>query len=512
MKINQLKLGSILSYVSLFVSNLVVFFYTPFMLKHLGQAEYGIYALMGSFVGYLGILEFGLGNTVIRYIALFRAQGRKDKESNLIALCLMIYTLIGIICLLFGFVLYNKIDALFTSLSEPELQIARIIFIIMIVNLALSFPFNVFSSIMSGYEKFILPRAVNIIRSILMPCVMIPLLLLGYKSISIVMVQSIFNILAATINIWYVLKVLKIKIRLIYFDKSFFKDLIKYSFYVFLIALVNQIYWNTDQVILGVVSNTVAVSIFAIATQISGLYMALASSTSVLLLPRTTKMVSENANNIQLTDLLIRSARWQFIILGLILCGFFLYGRQFITLWVGSEYLEAWRIAVILMIANTIPLIQQVGVSILQAKNMHGFRSVMYLIIAIVNVIISIPLAKHLGGTGSAIGTAIGLLAGNVIGINLYYYFKLKLQISRFFKELFQGILPSVIFSALLGGGVRELPIESWFGLILKCFLYFCIYIFIMWRFGANESERGTLVAPFFKLKSTIRNKRLLSQ
>jgi O-antigen/teichoic acid export membrane protein len=198
---------------------------------------------------------------------------------------------------------------------------------------------------------------------------MIPLLLLGYKSIAIVVVQTILNLMAGAINIWYVLFVLRVRVKLFYFDLKFFKEFSRYTVFIFLIAIVNQIYWNTDQIILGMVANSATVAVYAIATQMSGFFMALSSSISTVFLPKATQMVVKEADNTQLTDILIRIGRLQLVVLGLFLLGFSIFGKEFISLWAGQEYIDAWLIAVILMTPNTIPLIQQFAVSILQAKN-----------------------------------------------------------------------------------------------------------------------------------------------
>ena len=65
----QLKAGVLLSYLTLALSNIIALVYTPFMLRLMGQSEYGLYSLVASVVAYLTILDFGFGNAIIRYTA-----------------------------------------------------------------------------------------------------------------------------------------------------------------------------------------------------------------------------------------------------------------------------------------------------------------------------------------------------------------------------------------------------------------------------------------------------------
>ena len=118
-----------------------------------------------------------------------------------------------------------------------------------------------------------------------------------------------------------------------------------------------------------------------------------------MLLPKVTKMEEQNATDKEFSNIFIKIGRLQYIMIALIITGFILYGKEFINLmWVGPEYSQSYFIACILMIPVTLPLIQNIGINILQAKNKHQYRSVILTITAIMNVIISIPLSKIYGG------------------------------------------------------------------------------------------------------------------
>ena len=45
MKIDQIKMGSLLSYLSLILGTVVSLVYTPIMIERLGQSEYGVYSI-----------------------------------------------------------------------------------------------------------------------------------------------------------------------------------------------------------------------------------------------------------------------------------------------------------------------------------------------------------------------------------------------------------------------------------------------------------------------------------
>ena len=66
---NQIKIGAALNYATIFLTNIIGLIMTPFILNHLGKAEYGIYLTIGALVGTISLLDFGLNNTVVRFVA-----------------------------------------------------------------------------------------------------------------------------------------------------------------------------------------------------------------------------------------------------------------------------------------------------------------------------------------------------------------------------------------------------------------------------------------------------------
>ena len=156
---NQRRWGAILSYVNIIANMIVGLLYTPVMLRLLGQSEYGLYSLIGSVIGYLSVLDMGLGNTIVRYTAKNRVDGTPQREAELNGLFLSVYSLVGLFCIVIGAVLYININNLFgETLTADELQRARIMMILLVCNFAFSFPLSIFASILNAYEKFIFLR------------------------------------------------------------------------------------------------------------------------------------------------------------------------------------------------------------------------------------------------------------------------------------------------------------------------------------------------------------------
>ncbi|MFD0697837.1 oligosaccharide flippase family protein [Paenibacillus sp. GCM10027628] len=501
----QLKLGAVLSYAGIFLQNIINIVYTPIMLRYLGQAEYGLYVLIGSLIGYIAVMDFGLGNTISRYIAKFRVEQDRTKESNLVAMCLIMYSGISLLAIVVGAILYGQLGVVFKNgLTISELDEAKIMFAILIFNVAISFPLNTFNAILIGYEKFVVSNSFSLIRIILVPCFVVPMLLLGYNAVSVVVINTIFNILVGIMNVLYVLIKLRVKIRIYYFDKAFVKELTRYSIFVFIGVIVDQIYWRTGQIILGVYKSTIVVSVYAIAMQICTYYMTLSTTISGVFLPRVTQMVAQNTSDQEITKLFTRTGRLQFIILGCILGGFILFGKQFLILWAGPQYADAWLLILIIIIPLTVPLIQTVGISVLQAKNMHAFRSVTYLCVAIANLGLSVVLVPQMVGLGAALSTALSLIIGNIIIINVYYHKKVGINVIAFFRSILT-LLPVAGIAWLISSVGLLMTENSWISLLLKGSIYIITYILAMWFIGFNDDEKQLLTRPLASFKKAKR-------
>ncbi len=486
----ELKIGAVLGYINMIVSLLISFLYTPILLKHLGQSEYGLYELVASIIGYLSVLDMGFGNAMVRFISKSKANPDKLDENKINGLFLFLYTIIGIVSFIIGFILYSKAGSIFAALTPSELERAKVIMIILICTVSISFPLSIFDSYVLSCEKFKYIKILSLIKTLLVPMTMLPLLYLGHKAITMVIVTSSYSLIFHSITVFYCFKILKMKIKFSFhnIDKSLLKEILVYSFFIFLNIVVDNIYTNTDQVILGNVAGTVAVSIYAIAARISQINTNFSTTISGLFFPRINKTLEEENGNQKVSNIFIRVSRIQLYIMALIMFGFIVFGRNFILLWVGEDYISAYYIILLLLIPGIIPLTQNIGISILQAKNKHKFRSIIYIFIAILNIFISIPLARKYGGVGAAVGTAVANTIGQITIMNYYYWKKIGIDIPTYWKRFVSFMFPLAVIS--LGIHYLISKIKFTFPTLILAIIAFTIFYFIYAYMFMNDEEK----------------------
>lgn len=491
MPANQIKSGAILSYLSLFLGSLISIVYTPIMLRMLGQSEYGLMSLANSVVGYLSLLNLGLGSAMVRYITKYKVSGDKEKEYAVITLFLKLYSFIGLLVLLVGIILVWNVDGLFDqSLTDREFSRLKILMILMTANIVIGMVSSVFYSVLMAYERFIFTKVVGIINTILMPLIMLPLLFLGFQSVGMTVASTCLNIINALIIVFYNFRILKIRLRNQHFEYSFLKELFGFSFYVIFAMIVDKVYWGTDQFILGAVSGTIAVAIYNVGSNFTTYFMSFSTAITGLFLPRLTEMNERKASSEEFSELFVRVGRVQFLILCFVLGGFITLGKSFIILWAGPDYEQAYYIALVILIPFVVPLIQNLGLQLMYAKNMHKFRSLVLFAIAILNVFVSIPLAKLYGGIGCALVTGLSFVIGQILILNWFYYKKMTLDIFWFWRNIGEMAFYFSLVLILMGGLCCFYQVTTWSKFIIGASIYCIFYVIIMWNGAMNAYEK----------------------
>lgn len=208
--------------------------------------------------------------------------------------------------------------------------------------------------------------------------------------------------------------------------------------------------------------------------------------------------------------LFTRVGRIQFLILSLMATGIIFFGKPFIlNYWAGKGYENSYYVALLLIIPASIALIQNLGIEIQRAKNIHQFRSIVYAVMAIINLVLSVFLCQKYGAVGSAIGTAISLVIANGLIMNIYYHKKCNIDILYFWKEIIK-MLPGLVLPVIAGVCINKyIPLQGAVSFLLSVLIFSLVYIASMWILSMNTYEKNLIISRlkqcFIKLKNNPR-------
>ena len=496
-KNSQLKAGALISYSSMFLGYFISILFTPYKLRMLGQSEFGLYTLVISTISYLTLMSFGLGSAYIRNYSKYKVKNELIKIDQLNGMFLFVFSLLGLIALIVGSYLSLKVNLIFgNNLSTNELETAKILMFILTINISLTLPRTVFNVYIQANERFIFSKLLQMFNTVATPLMTILVLVIGFKSKGLASITLLMQIITFLGSIIYCKKSLKMKIRFDNFNFKLMKEILFFSSFIFLNMIIDQVNWNVDKFLLGRFWGTSMVAIYGIAAQLNIYFLSISTTISSVFVPKINKIVAKGNSDKELTKLFTRIGRIQFMILALVLTGLYIFGKSFIKMWAGEEYINAYYILLILITPATIPLIQNIGIEIQRAKNKHKFRSLLYFVIAIINVCVSIPLTKLYGGIGAAIGTAGALIVGNCLIINIYYHRNLGLDMKHFWKSII-SFIPSLIIPISLGVFIHNnFNLNNIITFLICGIVYVGVYVISIWFFGMNESEKSLIIKP----------------
>lgn len=478
MKLSGAKYGAITYYILVVANALYGFLIAPYMLRIVGDSEYGVYKTISSLAASVIVLDLGIGGAMQRYIAKFNAEGKRENCGNFTAMGLIQASFLNAVVIICCLAIYSSLDNVYDSFSPGELVSARSTFALSVVYIVAHIFENVINGVISGFNRFAFANSVKLIMLLLRIILYFVILPLWPNAIAITLGTVLMECGIIFLELLYLVFGLKVKIRLKKFDFRLFFDSLKYTAMMLVQTIAAQINSNLDNVFVGSFLGTAAVSVYSFGLSLFNMFQPLSTSISGVMLPTVTNEIVAGADNRRLEDLVIKVGRIQFLLLASAYFGFLVIGKEFVCLYLGSDYLDVWVITLILMSPSVIELSQNICLSILRAKNQLGFRSIALITGVVINVVITFFGTPRYGYYAAAAGTAISTFVSGVLMMNFYYYRVLKLNVFRILGKLLFPILPGILLAAAALIGVTQfLPGESWLWFVVKILVFLVILL-----------------------------------
>lgn len=500
---NERKKGILISYFQIIVRICTGLLYVPLLLKLLGKDEYGLYQIVGSFFSFIIIFKSSISNSVSKYYCRVVQQNDKKELENTLANARVIYRVMSVIVIIISAVIIIVFRSIYaSSLAGSQVEEATWMLILLFIDLLISLANAIYNASVYAYEKFTLDRFVTLAAQILQPIVCLAIVFFYPYAIYLVIVQLIMGIEIAIIKYFYSTRSLGVRIHLYSYDKVILKEILLFACYILFSGIADQIFWETDQLVLGKYIGTEVIAAYSIAMQINACYMSIGIVISSVFFPKLCRLYEEEDGIAQLSRLFTKIGRYTYMLLLLILSGFFIFGREFITMWVGEEYLEVYIIALIIMVPVTADIIQHLGLLILQVVGKYAFRVKMYFISAIINMIFTMILVQKFGMIGAAISTGASLFLVNGVIMNVYYHRVAGMDVHFFWKNIF--IITLKYFIPMIIAGSLNFKITcqlNWYTLGIKIVIYSVVYIIWTYIFVLEDEEKKDLLGAIENIR-----------
>lgn len=498
---SQIKSGALISYVAILFSIAAGLLYTPWMVKQIGVSDYGLYTLTGAFLSYF-LIDFGLAQSLARFIAKYRAEGNQEKINNLLGVTTRIYLLIDVLIFLVLCVLFFFLTDIFGQFTSVEHKKFEVVYLIAGFFSLLSFPLMPVNGIMIAYERFFVLKMTDLVQKILVIVLMVVALLNGQGLFTLIFVNGLVGFVIKLYNFFYIRRKEQIKINLKFFDKKLAKELFSFSAWIFVIGIAQRLILNIVPTILGALSGTKEIAIFSLALVLEGYTWTFAQALNGLFLPKVSRMVTASDDRTEVSNLMIQVGRLQFLVIGLLITGIVVLGKAFIVLWMGEEFLKSYYVALFLIVPGLITLTQEIASTLLFVVNEIKYRALFYSVAAIISVTIGILLAPTYGAVGSAVGVGTALLLCHGMAMNTVYAKVLKLDLKRFFYSVHLKMFLPFLVTGLVTYIIQLYrPVTDWLSLILVGTFFVLTTSAGLWLFVMNSYEKELVLSVMKKIK-----------
>ena len=490
------NIGLILSYLNTGLNMLCGLFLSSYLLRSLGSTDYGIYQMIASFANYLVLLEFGTGTVMTRNIVAARTKS-EDSESidKNYSTIVLISIILSVAILLVSFIFYCNIGNIYSkTLTQEQTAYGKKIFIFITIYLLASFFSQTMNGLALAFEDYIIIPLISIVRIVVRTGLLVVLVFFYKYSIIIAIVDAGIGLIIGISMVIYCKFKFFVKFKFTYFDKGILKNSMPLCIAIFLQTIVNQANSNVDKFLIGIKLNPESVTLYSVALYIYSIFSSLTTLPITMYAPQVIKSVNLGNTQDELYKELVPPSRMIVVIGGLCLFGFIACGKQFVTIVYGTEYLQAWLIAIIIMVPMFLNMSNGILINVLDATNKRMFRSAALTITTIANIVLTVFWLDWWGIIGAAVATALCVFLGQITLMNIYYSKSLKINVLRMYRLTFKGILIFHIIGALLGYIAAYFIHNNWLGFFVGGCTYAIVFFLGYILFGMTEREKG-----FFK-------------
>lgn len=506
---NKEKIGQsvALSYGSIVFAVITGLLYTPWLIRELGKSDYAIYTICISLMAYF-TMDFGIGASITRFIARYRAEKAEHKVNGLLGIALKVYLTIDMIALILLLIMYFLLGKVYVGLTPTELSRLKVVYIITGMMIVCCIPVMPLNGVFIAYGRVYDVKKFDLIQKALTVGLICISLICGRGLYAVVLINAVTTVAINAIKLMLIYRKEQVVPDVRSKDRTVMKELLTFSGWVAIAMIADKFFFSFEPTLLGIFSNSTQISVFAVATSIEGYVLLFADGLNGIFLPRVTNMVVQKKSRDDITSLMIRVGRLQMLIVSVFIMGIVTQGKDFISLWFGKEYTASYYAAVVVLIPCFVHLTQSIATETLFATNNVRYRALAYVASSLVNILLTALLAPRLGAMGAAIGIACGFVVGHEVILNIVYTKVLKLDLKRFFSMCHLKAVPFVLAMLALGYAVaRFWPVASKLQVLLRCGVCGMLFLVVAYLLYLTPEEKAYFYGILGKIKSKVTRK-----
>jgi O-antigen/teichoic acid export membrane protein len=444
-------------------TNMVVgFLLTPYILHRLGNTAFGLWVLMSAFTGYYGMLDLGLRNAIIRYVARYRATDEIDELAKVVSTGVFAYSCVAAVAAVISLVAAANVQTWF-KLSAGDAEMAHTLLLVVGIGTAVGMPISLFAGVLEGLQCFALVGAVQAVGTLVRAGFIVAGLSAGHGIVFVGGVTVGVNLATAAVLMWAALAMHPRKLlRWGYVSRSTFSAMAAFGLVTFWIGIAQVFRFQLDSMVVAACISVPAVTFFAAGGRLVSYTTDVVQAMAQVFTPMSSALHASGSVD-GLRRVLILGNRYSAFVAFPISAILLLIGSRFIQAWLGPQYVSSQSVLAILIVPTALYLAQATSPKILYGMARHKTLAVVLFAEGLANLILSVTLARRYGINGVAIGTAIPLFCTAAFFLPIHLCRLLHVRLRDFLLDSFgYPILLTIPVALAVGLLDMRLPSRSW--------------------------------------------------
>jgi len=476
----------------------ITFVLSPFLVHHLGDARYGLWGVIGSIVGYLGLMDLGIRVGVTRFTARYEATGDRESTIRLLSTALTLFGVVGLLAIAAGAVISLNIER-FLHTTPANLREGSTALFIAGITMAFSLISGVYGAVIGGLQRFALLNGIDLSVEILRAGATFILLSLGGGLVTLALIQLVAVFARGIV---YVLATHRLKpwlkIGWKSYDRGTRNEIMSFSAYTFVLHVTAMALFSSDALVIAAIMPVSQVAFFVIGGNLSQVVMQVQSGVSRVIYPLvSSKQATEGVAGAAL--LVRKSVRLSTIIVMPIIITFLTRGPTFIGLWIGPSYVSLAGLTLQILAFGLCLFMSYHVLSVsVMALGLHRGLIPAYVGEAIANIGLSIVLGKSMGVAGVAWGTTIPRIVVALFFAPWFCSRKLGVSVREYTTQAWIRPLTAMVPFALVSLVIdRAWMVPNVFAFFGQVALAMPMALAGTWMVGLEQAERDQLIGWF---------------
>lgn len=397
------------NWLGFFFRGVISFALTPFLIRHLGDFQFGMWILVMSLIDYSGLLDLGIRPTLHRYVAKLSGANARRDLNEVTASALAISCVTGVVAVLITLVCVPMVPVLF-GISGTAAVTFRWVLLLLGLNVAILFPAGVLGAYLCGVQRFDLVNLIVVLTTALRAIFIVVIVKLGHGIVGVA-----FGMLMASFITLFLHYVVvrrcdpQVSLNLRQANWPRVRELGGFSFYVVLNSAGDYLRFYTDSIVIARFLTIALITPFSVAGRLMEYFRTIINGLASPLVPKMSEMIGRGRPQ-EVVFLFLKGTRLAALLSGFIGAMLCLNGKGLLHFWVGQRFESSYYVLLVLTIGYVVTLSQLPSNVAIYAFARHQLLGWWTLVEGAMNLVLSIYWGRKFGLLGVALGTTAPML------------------------------------------------------------------------------------------------------